>query len=175
VTLLQRFWAAIDWLAEHHILTVSHSVLFLCASIYLGTGLSLGLFQFPSFSDLTVSNYHIIIVPPIDRATKFFTYMTQVMYLTGGLMLVAEWRTWMRLVPIVVLVSLTTTTMLTILVIFDYNRELSAGITDQARLDEVMASWMTLNWIRIAIWVVMWGALMVYFAVRAAPAIRARR
>ena len=174
-SLMSRVWAVVDWLAERHLLTLNHTILLLCSSIYLGTGLSLTLFQFPSFDDLTVENYSIIVVPPIERATTFFTYMTQVMYVTGAIMLLAEWRTRLRWAPIVVLVTLTATTALTILFIFDYNEELNAGITDPARLVEVMDSWMTLNWVRVGIWVVMWLAVATYFAVRAAPSIRGRR
>ncbi len=170
-----RVEGALDWLAVRHLLTANHAVLFLCASIYLGTGISLTLFQFPSFDDLTVGNYSIIVVPPIERATNFFTYMTQVMFVTGVVMLLAEWRTRMRWVPIVVLLALIATTALTVLFIFDYNEELNAGITDPARLVEVMDQWMRLNWIRVGIWVVMWAAMIAYFAVRAAESIQARR
>lgn len=172
---LPRVWAAVDWLAERHLLTANHCLLFFCASIYLGTGVSLVLFQFPSFDDLTVENYSIILVPPIDRATRFFTYMTQVMYVTGAVMLLAEWRTRLRWAAILMLVALTATTLLTVLFIFDYNEELNAGITDPDRLVEVVDQWMRLNWIRVSIWVVMWLAVMAYFAFRAAPSIRERR
>ena len=174
-TLMDRVWDAVDWLADRHLLTLNHAILLLCVSIYLGTGVSLTLFQFPSFEDLTVDNYSIIVVPPIERATTFFTYMTQVMYVTAAIMLLAEWRTWLKWLPIIVLVALTATTVLTILFIFDYNQELNAGITDQARLVEVMDSWMRLNWIRVGIWVVMWFTVATYFAVRASSSIRARR
>lgn len=173
--LMGRVWDALDWLGERHLLAVNHTILFLCASIYLGTGASLTLFQFPSFDDLTVDNYSIIVVPPIERATTFFTYMTQVMYVTGIVMLLAEWRSRLRWVPAVVLVALTATTLLTIFFIFDYNQELNAGITDPERLVQVMDQWMDLNWIRVGIWVVMWAAVMAYFAVRAAASIRDRR
>ena len=64
-------------------------------------------------------------------------------------MLVAEIRTHMRWFPIIVLAALTATTLLTIFGIFDYNAELRDGITDQARLTEVIDSWKTLNWVRV--------------------------
>jgi hypothetical protein len=161
------------WLAERRLLLLNHSVLFLCASIYLGTGVSLVFFQLPSFAELTVDNYYEYLVPPVDRATAFFTYMTMVMYVTAGLMLLAERATRLRWAPVVVLLALTASTLLTVLVVFDYNERLRAGIGDQAELETVVAAWAVLNWVRASLWLAMWLAVMTYFAVRADPAIRA--
>jgi MFS superfamily sulfate permease-like transporter len=161
-------------LAERGVLLINHCVLFLCASIYFGTGVSLVFFQFPSFPQLTVSNYYLYVVPPVDRATEFFTYMTGLMYLTGGLLLLAELRTGLRWIPITVLSALTASTLLTVFVVFRDNDQLRAGISDPDRLTAVLGNWQRLNYVRAAIWTTMWLAMMSYFAARTATSIRAR-
>jgi len=58
---------------------LNHIVLLLCCSIYVGTGVSLLVFQFPLAPQLTVDNYYLIFVEPVVNATRFFTYMTVLM------------------------------------------------------------------------------------------------
>ena len=58
-------------------LILDATLLLLCTSMYLGTGWSLVLFSFPSRSTLRVDNYYDQFVPPVQRATRFFTWMTQ--------------------------------------------------------------------------------------------------
>lgn len=145
------------------LLLLNHTILMLCCAIYLGTGVSLVFFQFPVGPDLTPDNYNLIFVGPVQRATAFFTYMTLVMLITGLIMLLTEWFSGMRWVPLVVLTALIASTLLTTQYIFVYNDRLSAGITDPAELAEVFAKWATLNRIRVALWVVEWAAMMAYF------------
>jgi len=65
-------------------LILDASVLLLCASMYLGTGWSLVLFSFPGPARaLNVDNYYEQFVPPVERATRFFTWMTVVMIATA--------------------------------------------------------------------------------------------
>jgi hypothetical protein len=56
-------------------------------------------------------------------------------------------------------------TGITVLLIFPYNREMEAGITDPERLAYVLDRWMSLNWLRISFWTIPWLALMAYFGV----------
>lgn len=166
---------ALSWLARRRVLLLNHVLLMLCASIYLGTGISLVFFQMPSFGGLTVGNYYEYLVPPVDRATAFFTGMTMVMYVTAGLMLVAERKSHLRWLPTIVLVTLSASTVLTITMIFEYNEQLRAGVIDQGQLHAVVDAWMRLNWVRVGLWVVMWLATMTYFALRSDDAVRLRR
>lgn len=71
------------------LLLLNHVVLLLCASIYLGTGVSLALFRFP-----------------LEPATHFFTYMTVLMLICAVIMLATEWLSGLRWVPVVVLLAL---------------------------------------------------------------------
>lgn len=144
-------------------LLLNHVLLFLCCSIYLGTGASLVLFQFPLEPKLTVANYHLIFVEPVQNATHFFTYMTIVMLITAIVMLVTEWLSGLRWVPVVVLAAIILATALTIVVIIPLNNELAAGVTDPARLKVVFHRWANLNRIRVLLWVVEWGAMMYWF------------
>ena len=148
------------------LLTLNHSLLFLCASMYLGTGWSLLLFSFPVAPRLTPDNYYLQFIPQVHAATHFFTYMTGLMLVLATVMLVAEWRTGLRWVPIVVLLGVLAATGLTIRFIFPYNEAMSAGITDPARLADVLGKWMALNRVRVGLWTVQWLALMVYFAAK---------
>lgn len=146
------------------LLVANNAILFLCCSIYLGTGVSLVFFQFPLEPKLTVDNYYLIFVEPVTRATHFFTYMTLVMLVTGIVMLASESLSGLRWVPIIVLVALIASTLLTVLVIFRYNKALADGIHDPAELKRIFASWATLNRIRVSLWVIEWAAMMTYFA-----------
>lgn len=145
------------------LLLLNNSVLMLCCSIYLGTGISLVFFQFPMEPLLTPDNYHIIFVGPVQRATQFFTWMTIVMLITGVIMLATEWFSGLRWVPVVVLAALIASTLLTTQLIFTYNGRLAEGITDPAELAEVFSRWATLNRVRVSLWCIDWLAMMAYF------------
>lgn len=144
----------------------NHSLLFACASMYFGTGWSLVLFSFPIAPELTVDTYYMQFVPQVEAATAFFTYMTVVMLITSAVMIVAEWRTRMVWVPIVVLAAIVLATALTMIFIFPYNEAMSGGITDSDVLVDTLDRWMSLNRIRVGLWTVQWLSLMTYFAIR---------
>ena len=144
-------------------LLLNHVILFLCCSIYLGTGISLIFFQLPLEPKLTPDNYYLIFVEPVENATRFFTWMTIVMLVSVMIMLLTEWFTGIRWVPVVVLLSLIASTALTIFFIFDYNRELASGVTDPERLRWVFAKWADLNRLRAALWALQWAAMMYWF------------
>ncbi len=146
------------------LLILNNAILFLCCSIYLGTGVSLVFFQFPLEPKLTIDNYYMIFVEPVANATQFFTYMTIVMLVTGVIMLVTEWFSGLRLTPIIVLLALIASTVLTIVFIFPHNQKLTDGISDPAQLKETFAAWANLNRVRASLWAVEWLAMMYYFA-----------
>src|ERR1700744_2619274 len=89
-------------------------LLLLCASMYLGTGWSRLLFSFPDASGLNVDNYYDQFVPPVERATKFFTYMTCVMIAAAIAMIVAERDSWDVVAPAILLAGVIAATALTI-------------------------------------------------------------
>jgi hypothetical protein len=144
-------------------LLLNHVVLFLGCSIYLGTGISLIFFQFPLEPKLTPDNYSLIFIEPVMNATRFFTWMTIVMLVTGVVMLLTEWFTGIRWVPAVVLLAIIAATLLTIYGIFPVNKELEEGIADPARLKSVFHTWANLNRLRVSLWVIEWAAMMYWF------------
>ncbi|MBI3368597.1 MAG: hypothetical protein HY021_09205 [Burkholderiales bacterium] len=146
------------------LLMLNHVVLFLCASMYLGTGGSLVLFSFPIAPQLTPDNYWLPFMPPVHAATEFFTPMTKLMIACNIVMLFSEWRNGVRWVPIVVLASVIAATLLTTQQIFPVNAEMDNHIQDPARLKIVLEHWMQLNRMRVALWCVQWAALAWWFA-----------
>jgi len=149
------------------------ALLFLCCSMYFGTGWSMGLFSFPIRPQITVENYYLLFVPEVTAATKFFTWMTSVMLLSAAGMIWTEWGSALVWAPIVVLVAVSISTLLTIIVILPINNRMSAGITDPAELNQVLDKWETLNWIRISLWSVQWAAMIVWFVDKAHGAVGA--
>lgn len=145
------------------ILLLNNAILMACCSIYLGTGISLVFFQFPVEPHLTPDNYALIFVGPVQRATRFFTYMTVVMLVAGVIMLVTEWFSGLRWVPVIVLAAVIASTLLTTEFIFVYNDRLAEGITNPAELAEVFSKWAMLNRVRVSLWIVEWLAMMGYF------------
>ena len=144
------------------------SVLLLCASVYLGTGWSLVLFSFPGRSSLTVDNYYDQFVPPVERATRFFTWWTVLMMAAAVVLIVADWHSWYVVAPFVLLVAVIAATALTVKFIFPYNKRMEGHIRDPAELQAVLGKWIRLNWIRTSIWTVEWVAITAWFAVRLA-------
>lgn len=146
------------------LLIANHVFLFLCASIYLGTGLSLVLFSFPVAPQLTPDNYYLQFVPQVEAATAFLTVMTELMLAASVVMLIAEWRQPTRWVPVVVLIVVLAATCMTKFWLFPLNLQMANNITDAAQLQQVIGDWMQLNKIRTALWSVQWFALAWYFA-----------
>lgn len=150
------------------LLLLNHIVLLACCSIYLGTGLSLVLFQFPLEPKLTVDSYYLVFVEPVTLATRFFTWMTIVMLATGFVMLVSEWFTGIRWVPVIVLAAIGAATLVTVLdIIPNYNDRLAAHVTDPKELRTLLAGWMQLNRLRVGLWTLAWGAMAWWFYVMA--------
>jgi hypothetical protein len=151
---------------KQNLLLLNHSLLFLCVSMYLGTGWSLILFSLPTAPHLTPENYYYAFVPQVHAATVFFTSMTKLMIVLCIIMIVAEWKTGFRWVPVVVLLAVFAATGLTIKYIFPYNDAMAHGIKDAHELQATLGHWILLNKIRVSLWTVQWLAMMVYFAAK---------
>lgn len=144
--------------------TLNACLLFLCASMYLGTGWSLVLFSFPIAPQLTVDTYYLQFVPQVTAATRFFTWMTLVMLVSAVGLFLTERKNPLRWYPATVFLGVVAATLLTRFLIFRYNAEMASGIRDPDRLREVLSAWMTTNRIRVGLWTVQWLAMMGYFA-----------
>jgi hypothetical protein len=149
---------------------LNNALLFMGASIYFGTGWSTAIFQFPVMPLMTPDNYRLHFIPQIDAATHFFTFLVSLMVTTGVIMIIGEWKTRGRWLPIAVVLLVVGATSLTWFVIFPVNAILRAGIADQAQLDQVIARWKFLTEIRVAIWSSEWLLMMLWFGTRASRA-----
>ena len=152
------------------LLVAAYLLLFACTSMYFGTGWSLILFSIPATKDVTTDNYYSHIVPQVDAATKFFTYMTNLMIFLVIVMIIAEWGETLWWVPWVVLAGIIAATALTIRGIFPLNKRMKKGITDEAELHSTLQRWTTLNIVRVWFWTLQWLAMAIwfgYFAVQA--------
>ncbi len=151
---------------------VNASFLFLCTAMYLGTGWSMWLFQFPVAPQLTPETYYWAFVPQVASATTFFTWMTSLMMLSALIMIWLEWKNGVRWVPIVVLLAVLAATGLTVKFIFPYNNAMTAGIHDQAQLQAILTKWMALNKVRVSLWTLQWASMMWYFGQKAYQSLR---
>jgi hypothetical protein len=145
------------------LLALNNIILLLCCSIYVGTGVFMVFFLFPLEPQLTVDNYYLIFVEPVANATRFFTWMTILMLVCAVVMLVTEWFSGLRRVPVVVLLAIIAATVLTMKVIFPLNNEMAAHVTDPARLKIVFREWSNLNRVRVALWFVQWASMAYWF------------
>ena len=140
----------------------------LFASMYLGTGWSLVLFSFPLAPRLTPETYALPFLEPIRNATRFFTVMTTAMLVAGAALTVGEADSEYLWVPIVYLVGVIGATLVTVVLIFPYNQELRAGVTDPDRLRIVLRKWMRLTVVRVVLWTTQWVAVALYLVLKAA-------
>ena len=154
------------------ILRIIYAFLFLCVSMYFGTGWSLWLFSFPVTPQLTPANYYLQFVPQVTAATAFFTQMTKAMIAANLVMIIFEFRTRLRWVPIIVFVALIGATVLTVKLILPLNAIMAQGITTQAQLNDILGRWMMLNKWRVILWTIQWVAMMAYFLVAWSPQYR---
>ncbi|MCY3857597.1 MAG: hypothetical protein OXG25_01670 [Gammaproteobacteria bacterium] len=144
-------------------LLINHSILFLCTSTYLGAGVFLVFFLLPLEPQLDISNYKVVLVDPIDYATRFFTWVTILIVITSLIMLVTEWVSGLKWPSIVVLLGVGIATTITHQFHFPLNEELAAGITSNDRLADVLDEWADYSRLRFLFWAVQWFAVMYYF------------
>jgi hypothetical protein len=147
-----------DWLV-----VLNAALLLGCASIYLGTGVTMVFFQHPGAGQLTPDNYYEQFFPQVHLATRFFTVMTNVMLVSAGLMCWSEWATGYLAVPIAEIVLVGLATVVTVRYIFRYNDRMEAGITDPTELTVVLRRWMRLNVVRVSIWALEWLVIAAWF------------
>jgi len=145
----------------------SNALLFMGVSIYFGTGWSTAIFQFPVMKQLTVDNYYLHFIPQIDAATNFFTFLVTLLVVTSIVMIIGEWKTRFRWLPITLLLAVVGATCLTMFVVFPVNDILRKGIHDPNQLRQVIDRWKLLTQVRVGIWSFEWALIMFYFASKA--------
>ncbi len=150
------------------LLDINNTYIFFCASVYLGLFWSLHFFWFPNYpTTLTVDNYYNAIIPITDAATRFFFITIPIMAVALVIMLISEWKTKLMWVPLAWVPGLLAPVLVQQIFIEDVNDAFKAGVTDPARLQELLQEWMFLNDVRWIILTIMWLITMYFFIAKA--------
>ncbi|MEK6478525.1 hypothetical protein WJR50_13360 [Catalinimonas sp. 4WD22] len=150
------------------LLDINNAYIFFCASIYLGLFWSLHFFWFPNYpSTLNVDNYYDAIIPITDTATQFFFITIPIMAVAIVIMLISEWKTKFRWVPLAWIVGLLAPVIVQQLFIERVNDKFKAGVTDPQELGSLLTEWMFLNDVRWVILTIMWCITMYFFIAKA--------
>lgn len=150
------------------LLDINNAYIFFCSSIYLGMFWTLHFFFFPNYpSKLNVGNYYDAIIPQTDTATRFFFISIPIMIVALVVMLITEWKTKLRWVPLAWIPGLLVPVFTQQKYIEDINDQFKAGVTDPVVLQELLKNWMFLNDIRFYILTVMWCITMYFFIAKA--------
>jgi hypothetical protein len=148
------------------LLTINHVWYLAGATVYVGVLTTLRLFLYPSWHAITPATAHDHFTTPTDAATRFFLVAIPTWMFTGLVMIVTEWGDPLVWTAIVAFLGLLTTTCVGWFGIQPINREIKAGVQDQARLDSLLMRWMRINDLRWVAVIVMWGALCWYFVAK---------
>ncbi|GEO22479.1 hypothetical protein [Cyclobacterium qasimii] len=150
------------------LLDINNAYIFFCSSIYLGMFWSLHYFWFPNYpKTLNLTNYYDAIIPQTDLATKFFFVSIPIMAIALVIMLITEWKSGLRWVPIAWIPGLLAPVLIQQLYIEDVNNQFKAGLTDEGTLQALLSEWMWLNDLRWIILTIMWLITMYFFIAKA--------
>lgn len=144
---------------------VNHIVLMFGTTVYMGVLWSLHYFWYPSWEVLNVGNVQDHFILPTSAATRFFTIVVPLMFLTSGIMIWQEWRTKFRWHAIIGFLGVSGATIVGWFLIIPVNKTIAAGVTPD-KLGELLDRWMMLNDIRWILVTIMWLSLIVYLLMR---------
>lgn len=144
------------------LIAANHILLMFGATVYMGVLWALHYFWYPSWEVINVTNVQDHFILPTSAATRFFTIVVPVMFVTSLVMIRLEWKTKFRWHAIIGLLGVIGATLVGQLLIIPVNKQIASGV-DQTTLTELLGEWMQLNDIRWIIVTIMWLALMIYF------------
>ncbi len=148
-------------------MVINNAYVFFGTTLYVGVLWALHFFWYPTWSVYNAANYYDHFIPPTLAATKFFTIVVPIMFLTHVIMVWKEWRTSMRWVAMVPLLCLAAASYVGQMHIIPINKILGTRVTDPARVSELLQQWMQLNDIRWVLMTASWVVLMYYFGAKA--------
>jgi hypothetical protein len=150
------------------LLDINNAYIMFCSSVYLGMFWSLHFFWFPHYpSTLTPDNYYNAIIPQTTTATKYFFITIPIMAVAIIIMLISEWKSKLRWVPMAWTIGLLAPVIVQQKWIEDINNKFKAGVHDQAELQGLLKDWMMLNDVRFVILAIMWAITMYFFIAKA--------
>lgn len=147
------------------LLTLNLIYLWFGTTMYAGVLWSLYFFWFPTWRNLRVETYYEQFIPQTTAATKFFTIVVPLMFLSLIIIIIHEWRTRLKWAGIAGLAALAAATFFGTRQIIPINKTLKAGITDQAQLNDLLGQWIHLNEIRFMLLTLLW-VILVYYVLR---------
>lgn len=150
------------------LIDINNAYIFFCSSLYLGLFWSLHFFWFPHYpTTLNLENYYDAIIPQTTTATKFFFITIPIMAAAIVIMLITEWKTKFRWVPLLWIPGLFGPVIIQQIFIEDVNDQFIAGVTNMDTLQELLSRWMWLNDLRGIILTIMWCVTMYFFIAKA--------
>ena len=141
---------------------LNHLLLMFGTTVYMGVLWALHYFWYPSWEVMNVTNVQDHFILPTSAATRFFTVVVPIMFVTSLIMIWLEWKTKFRVLAIIGLLGVIGATGVGQVLIIPVNETIAAGVAP-AELTPLLERWMVLNDIRWIIITIMWLALMVYF------------
>lgn len=148
------------------LLTINHVWWLAGATVYVGVLTTLRLFLYPSWTSIRSDTAHDHFTVPTQAATRFFLVAIPTWMVTAIVMIITEWGKPLLWTAIVSFLGLMTTTCVGWFGIQPINREIAAGVQDQARLSELLVKWKKINDLRWAAVILMWAALCWYFVAK---------
>jgi hypothetical protein len=144
---------------------VNHILLMFGTTIYMGVLWALRFFWYPSWETMNTGNVQDHFILPTSAATKFFTIVVPIMFLTNAILIWLEWNTKFRWHAIISFLCISAATVVGYFLIIPVNKTIAAGV-EESQLLGLLQEWMSLNDIRWIIITIMWLTLMVYFLLK---------
>jgi hypothetical protein len=103
---------------------------------------------------------------PAQLATEVFVILIPIMFVTIGIMIIAEWKTPLKWPAICALLGSFGSTIMAKYYLFPLNDLISAGLPTQAALTEILKKWMVLNDWRVVFSVFTWFSVLIFFLMK---------
>jgi hypothetical protein len=131
------------------------------ATMYVGTMWVLKWFLYPTWRSLARDNVDMHFGIPTRAATKFFTVVVPIMFVSGGVMVWAEWGT-IRVIPAAIcLIGIISLTVVGQGMIIPINVRIRGGdFADDTELRSLLMRWMLLNDIRFYVSTLTWLSMV---------------
>jgi glucan phosphoethanolaminetransferase (alkaline phosphatase superfamily) len=144
---------------------LNHILLMFGTTVYMGVLWALHFFWYPSWEVMNTANVQDHFILPTSAATKFFTIVVPIMFVTSLVLIWLEWRTRFRWHAIIAFLGVLGATLVGQLLIIPVNKTIAGGV-EESQLQGLLQEWMSLNDIRWIIVTIMWLALMIYFLMK---------
>jgi hypothetical protein len=146
--------------ATDTLVAVLGGALLLPAAFYLGTGLSIILFQYRTTGTASgAKNFVDSFVSPVNMAIRTFTVLTTLMLIGSSVLAIAEWGSLRMILPVAYFLTVAGAATYTVRIMFPINHKLAAMPGD-AEFHRLIALWKKRHNLRA----VLWSSEIVYMA-----------